>query len=192
MNQNSIKRPLGAGMFGAASSHGEQVYLNLTPLMDVMSNILFFLLTAFGASAIAVFSITVPVDSATHDVAQSVSPEQLSVTLKVAQAGLTVGCVGSVEAVQASQPSLHVCDDFIAKKGLQHDTAALTQRMLAIKAAFPKLRTLTVMPEDALKYKVLVQLLDATREGGTAAGQRQPLFSDVVLAHPEPEPSPHP
>ena len=45
------KHGLGGGLFGKESTASYEVYLNLTPLMDVMSNILFFLLAAFGASA---------------------------------------------------------------------------------------------------------------------------------------------
>src|ERR1051326_3540463 len=41
----------------------EPIHLNLTALMDILSNILFFLLASFGAAVISVVSASVPVSS---------------------------------------------------------------------------------------------------------------------------------
>ena len=51
---------IGAGLFGKDSGTVYEVYLNLTPLMDVMSNLLFFLLASFGATMVAIMPTTVP------------------------------------------------------------------------------------------------------------------------------------
>ena len=82
-------KPLGGGLFGKESALTMEVYLNLTPLMDVMSNILFFLLASFGASALAVLSTTVPVQS-TED--SSIASEEDKVTVTVVASVKSLSC----------------------------------------------------------------------------------------------------
>src|SRR3954447_17841821 len=83
------------GMFGNQSTTYD-VYLNLTPLMDVMSNILFFLLAAFGASAVAVLSVTVPVD-ASSDPSTDPPEDKVTVTMRADATGITLGCQDPVK-----------------------------------------------------------------------------------------------
>src|SRR5512137_1785092 len=68
------------GVFGKESGTSYEVYLNLTPLMDVMSNILFFLLAAFGATLIAVLPTTIPTRG---DPSENVAAEEKKVTITV-------------------------------------------------------------------------------------------------------------
>ena len=51
----------GANVFGEAPS--APVSLNLTALMDILSNLLFFLLAAFGATIVMAINAAVPVQS---------------------------------------------------------------------------------------------------------------------------------
>src|SRR6478735_8395429 len=89
------KRGFGGGLFGK-DSQSYDVYLNLTPLMDVMSNILFFLLAAFGASAVAILSVTVPVD-ASSDPSTDPPEDKVTVTMRADATGITIACSDPVK-----------------------------------------------------------------------------------------------
>lgn len=171
------KHGLGGGLFGKESTASYDVYLNLTPLMDVMSNILFFLLAAFGASAVAVFAVSVPID-ATSDAANTPLEDKVTVTLRADAAGLTLGCTDPVKGPDA----LRVCARTLPKRGNAYDLPALTQALKEIKGRFPGSEAIMVVPDDDLHYETVVQLLDAARDFKQADGRRLPLFPEVIMS----------
>jgi len=171
------KSGIGGGLFGRESSTTYDVYLNLTPLMDVMSNILFFLLAAFGASAVAVFAVSVPID-ATGDSSDAPPEDKVTVTLRADSAGLTLGCTDPVK----TPAELSVCAKTLPKRGGQYDTAGLTEALKEIKGRFPGSEAIMMVPDDTLPYETVVKLLDASRDIKGADGKRLPLFPDVILS----------
>ena len=170
------KQGLG-GLFGKDSQTTYDVYLNLTPLMDVMSNILFFLLASFGASAVAVFSATVPVD-ASGDPNPGPPDEKVTVTMRIDDAGLTLGCQGPSKLTD----ELRVCDKIIPKRGKDYDTAGLSDALKNIKSKFSGSNTIMVVPEDTLRYEIIVKVLDAARDIKSPDGKHLSLFPEVVLS----------
>src|SRR5687767_12649555 len=88
MSMGGHKKVLG-GMFGKESTN-YNVDLNVTPLMDVMSNILFFLLASFGATVVAILPTTVPVKSS--EISPQAPPEEdkVDVSLKADDKGLAI------------------------------------------------------------------------------------------------------
>lgn len=172
---------LGGGLFGKESAVFE-VSLNLTPLMDVMSNLLFFLLAAFGASVIAVLQTTVPVrseDESSIDTAM----DKVTVTLQVNRAGFTLNCEsGTIPEEQLNQYGAQ-----LAKRAGEYDNAALTAALKRIKDRFPASKTIVMVPDDDIRYQVLVKVMDAAREwGGGPAGQKRTLFPEVVMSGVDP------
>jgi biopolymer transport protein ExbD len=170
------KKGLG-GLFGKDSQTTYDVYLNLTPLMDVMSNILFFLLAAFGASAVAILSVTVPVD-ASSDASTDPPEDKVTVTMRADATGITLGCQDPVK----TPDELKVCDHRLPKRGTNYDTPGLVVALKDIKQRFPGSNTIMFVPDDDLHYETIVKILDAARDIKQPDGRRLPLYPDVVMS----------
>jgi biopolymer transport protein ExbD len=166
------------GLFGRESTASYEVYLNLTPLMDVMSNILFFLLAAFGASIIAVLPTTVPLRS--EDASSSLEAEEKKVTVTVhaGTEGLAVRC----ESASLTPEQLAPYGVRLPMKGKDYDLAGLTEALRRIKTEFPASKTLIVAPDDTLRYEVVIAILDATRSVRMPLGVKIDLFPSAVLS----------
>jgi biopolymer transport protein ExbD len=170
------KQGMGSGLFGKESGLNAEVYLNLTPLMDVMSNILFFLLATFGASVIAILPTTVPVRSDDSSVDSAL--DRVTVTLRADAEALTLSC----ESGTLTEEQLASYRARLAKRGGQYDHEALTAALKRIKERFPGSKTLVLVPDDDLLYEVLVKLMDASRETRLPQGGRMELFPEVVMS----------
>ena len=174
------KSVLGGGLFGKESAVFE-VSLNLTPLMDVMSNLLFFLLAAFGASVIAVLQTTVPVrseDESSIDTAM----DKVTVTLQVNAAGFTLNC----ESGTIPEEQLAPYGAQLAKRAGAYDNDALTVALKRIKERFPASKTIVMVPDDDIRYQVLVDIMDAARDWTGPGGQKRTLFHEVVMSGVDP------
>ena len=169
----------GSNPFGRDGNAVPDVYLNLTPLMDVMSNILFFLLAAFGASAVAVYSVTVPVDAAADaSPADKQQDTSVTVTLRADAGGISLGCTSPAKLPEA----LRSCTQRIAKRAGQHDLPAVGAALKGIKQHFPGANTIIAVPEPSMSYQAVVRLLDTTRIVRLADGTKLPLFADLILS----------
>jgi biopolymer transport protein ExbD len=168
----------GTNVFGEAPP--APVTLNLTALMDILSNLLFFLLAAFGATIVMAINATVPVQSADKsDVAEA----QRSVTAAVAvsKEGFDVAILQATLAPE----ELDKWKRRIPLKNGAHDTVALTTHLSAIKAEFPKSDTMILTPETGTDYEAMVRTMDAAREAEVKAGGQVhtvPLFPTVVIS----------
>lgn len=171
---------LGGGLFGKESAVYD-VYLNLTPLMDVMSNLLFFLLAAFGASVIAVLQTTVPVrseDESTVDTAM----DKVTVTLQVNGAGFTVGC----ESGTIPEEQLTPYGAQIAKRAGAYDNPALNAHLKRIKDRFPASKIMVMVPDDNINYQTIINIMDASRDWHGPGGQKRMLFPEIVMSGVDP------
>ena len=73
----------GGGGGEGSDDEAAPIDLNLTALMDILSNILFFLLASFGAAVISVVSASVPVASTGEsDIAKATDEVNMTVTIK--------------------------------------------------------------------------------------------------------------
>jgi len=156
------------------------VQLNLTALMDILSNLLFFLLAAFGATIVMVINGTVPVQSADES---SVADVKRAVTINVAlkKDGFSVSALGTA----FSQDELDKMGRTIPLRKGTHDFATLTSHLKGIKDQFPKSDTVILTPEPGLHYELLVRTMDAAREYETKEGlamRNVALFPTVVVS----------
>jgi biopolymer transport protein ExbD len=55
---------------------------------------------------------------------------------------------------------------FIAKKGEEYDMEQLKERLQQIKNKFPDSEDVVIQPEDAIKYDVVIKVMDRCRESG--------------------------
>jgi biopolymer transport protein ExbD len=156
------------------------VQLNLTALMDILSNLLFFLLAAFGATIVMVINGTVPVQSADESgVADTKRAVTVNVTLS--KDGFQVSALGTA----FTQDELDAMARTIPLRGKDHDFSTLTAHLRSIKQKFPKSDTVILTPEPGLKYEMLVRTMDAAREYEARQGvamQTVALFPTVVVS----------
>ena len=165
------------GLFGKESQAGMDVYLNLTSLMDVMSNILFFLLAAFGVSTIAILPTTVPVQTSDgNDIAEAT--DKVTVMLRVDKSGLNVTC----ESATIAHDILDGYGAKLPKKGAAYDHEGLTLTLKKVKEKYPASNTMILVPDEDLKYEVIVGVMDAAREVKKPNGKKMLMFPEVVLS----------
>jgi biopolymer transport protein ExbD len=156
------------------------VQLNLTALMDILSNLLFFLLATFGATIVMVINGTVPVQSAEDSDVSDVK-RAVTVSVSINKEGFQITALGTA----FSQEELDQMAHHIPLRGQAHDFAALTRELRTIKQHFPKSDTVILTPEPGLKYEVLVHTMDAAREYEAKQGKTMStvgLFPTVVVS----------
>jgi len=168
----------GANVFGETST--ASVHLNLTALMDILSNLLFFLLAAFGATIVMVINGTVPVQSSDESgVADTKRAVTMNVSLK--KDGISMAALGTA----FTQEELDGMAREIPLKGGKHDFGTMTTHLRGIKEKFPKSDTVILTPEPGVRYEMLVRAMDAAREYEVREGvamKMVALFPTVVVS----------
>lgn len=171
------KSPLGGGrsMFGGEGSGEVNVDLNLTPLMDVMSNILFFLLAAFGAAILSYINVSYPVQSDGEP--SPMKTDQVTVNLQITPTEYKINA--SNDEVPAEK--LAELRKTIPHKDGKHDFAALNRWLYEIKTKYPASETAIMVPDGTVVYDVMIRTMDAVREI-KLEGKRFRLFPKMVVA----------
>lgn len=132
--------------------------LNLTPMMDVFTVLVVFLLITAVFTSIAVMDLSVPTSAGG---AASIKPD-FAIEVIVRKAGLEIA---NGKAVEAAFP----------KKDGKYDLQKLSELLAALKAKYPEKEDATVLMEPKIEYDHLVQVMDAVR-GGDA-----PLFPTISI-----------
>jgi biopolymer transport protein ExbD len=149
------------------------VDLNLTALMDILSNLLFFLLASFGATIVMTINVSVPVQTeGKSDVAEGA--DAVTVNLKLTKETVEVSAAGEGHT-DAELAALHGIVPNVAGKP---DFPSVTERLAQIKKGFPKSDTAILTPDPGLPYEWIVRLMDAARETTAHAA----LFPTVVVS----------
>jgi len=174
---SSGKRIFGGGksLFGSEGSDEIMVDLNLTPLMDVMSNILFFLLAGFGAAIISFLAVSVPVQSD----APGAPPKTDSVTANIRIMPDEYRLTLSNEVVDREKLDAH--RKILPKRNGAYDNAAIAELLYKVKLDFPASDTLIIVPSEATTYDEIIKLMDGAREH-MVDGKRFRLLPKVVVA----------
>jgi biopolymer transport protein ExbD len=166
-----------SNVFGEPNAvHG--VDLNLTALMDILSNLLFFLLASFGATIVMSINGTVPVQSSESDVADK--KDQVTVNLNLTRDGVDIAAAGSAQ----SEEELSAFKRTIPARAGEPDYPAIARQLEAIKKAYPRSDTILLTPEAGVSYAQMIGVMDAAREIKDPAGGAQPskLFPTVVVS----------
>lgn len=163
----SAGSPFGRSPFGGArsvfgeASEGGTVDLNLTPLMDVMSNILFFLLASVGASIVALLPASVPTRSESA-VGAEANPKQLMVKLQITPAGYSA----TMENEKLPPAELSALRFALSKKGAEPWAMPyedLTAKLFELKKKYPASDTVVMLPDPTVPYQVIIRTMDAAR-----------------------------
>lgn len=143
--------------------------LNLTPMMDVFTVLVVFLLITAVFTSITIMELSVPTSAG----ASVASQPNFAIEVIVRKAGLEIANGRSVEAA-------------IPKKDDKYDLEKLSEVLRALKAQYPEKEDATVLMEPKVEYDHLVQVMDAVRvaevrEPGGAVVEKIALFPKISI-----------
>ncbi|MFH0902553.1 MAG: biopolymer transporter ExbD [Pseudomonadota bacterium] len=177
---SSSSSGFGGSVFGEAAT--PPVELNMTALMDILSNLLFFLLASFGTCVVMMIQATVPVQSKgksdVEDKAQAVT-----VMVNISKTGFDVSVTGAVQTPQELE-GLRRQIGASAASG-EHDLQALHSHLVTIKERYKDSKTLIIVPEPGIPYGLMIKTMDAAREHETVAGGKRwvtKLLPEIVVS----------
>jgi biopolymer transport protein ExbD len=143
--------------------------LNLTPMMDILTVLVVFLLITAVFMSITVQELSVPTASG----GAAAGRPNFAIEVIVRRAGLQVANGSSVEAS-------------IPKKGDSYDIELLSKVLARIKAQYPEKDDATVLMEPDIKYDHLIEVMDAVRSAdvrseGSDEVKKVGLFSKIAI-----------
>jgi biopolymer transport protein ExbD len=142
-------------------SHGDATGVDLTALMDILSNIIFFLMASFGAAVVAIVPGSVPTisEEGASDVAHET--DKVTLTMMVKRSGDVVVSVANndIEPEELAKYG----KTFAAIEG-RIDAKAINEYLWTIKGKFPKSKEAIINPEGRVNYGMIVEAMDASRE----------------------------
>ncbi len=143
--------------------------LNLTPMMDILTVLVVFLLITAVFMRITIMELSVPTAAGQAGVNQP----NFSIEVIVRDSGLQIANGSSVEAS-------------IPKKDGKYDIELLTKALVRIKAQYPEKEDATVLMEPKIEYDNLIQVMDAVREAvvraeGSAEVEKIALFPKISI-----------
>ncbi|MBK8481666.1 MAG: biopolymer transporter ExbD [Proteobacteria bacterium] len=168
------------GGFSGASDEEDEIYLNLTPMIDILTCLLFFLLISFGAVIIALINASVPVLS-DGDADPNASRAKVTMGLQITESGMVV----SASHDTMSEAELAGLRKTLPKRAGDYDYEGLHQHLLGVKKKYPNSSTIVITPAPAVLYEAVVKAMDASRdrEGGTKRRPlRVPVFPEAVVS----------
>ena len=152
--------------------------LNLTPIMNLIIILIPALLASAAFVQFAVINVSAP--QIGSGVAQQKPPEDekppLNLTIAVTQKGFTIAGTGAVLGGQEAGGD--AAGPTIPKTPAgEYDYKALTAKLSEIKDAFPDETKVILSADQDIKYEIIVNVMDASREN-----EGRLLFPDVVLS----------
>jgi biopolymer transport protein ExbD len=141
--------------------------LNLVPYLDIITNVIMFLLASVSMGAIlGNVNVSLPQRARPGQTVQAANKpeESLNLTVAITGTGFQVAATGGV------LPK-------IDKKGGAYDYAALTELLREVKKSEPNESKVILSANPDITYDVIIQVMDAMRGTGSEV-----LFPDVNLA----------
>jgi biopolymer transport protein ExbD len=145
--------------------------LNLVPLVDILTSIVFFSLLTYAGTALAAltsFDLTLP-------------PTVIEKPIDAAKLKNEKDVLNLLLAVRVTEDHIeieHSADGGYKKRIAGVDGASLDEfekEMVAIRAKYPQNRDVLVLPTDVMNYEVIVHILERlkqSRYSGIALGTR--------------------
>ena len=162
------------------SDEEHQGELNIIPYLDILMNlIIFMLLSMTGLATFGILNVTAP-NSNAGGPGDTPDKPPLLLTVAIGKAGFYVAATGGVLGGGPDQPAAQPGQGAptIAKKpDGTYDYDALTAKMQEIKGAFPNDSKVILAAEHDTEYENLIATMDAVRENKS----HQLLFPDVTL-----------
>ena len=142
--------------------------LNLTPMMDILTVLVVFLLITAVFMSITIEELSVPTAAGGEG-----GKANFAIEVIVRRTGLQIANGSSVEAA-------------IPKKDDKYDLELLSKILLRLKAQYPDKEDATVLMEPDIKYDSLIEIMDAVREAevrteGSEEVGRRDLFPKISI-----------
>ena len=142
--------------------------LNLTPMMDILTVLVVFLLITAVFMSITIEELSVPTAAGGAG-----GKPNFAIEVIVRRTGLQIANGSSVEAA-------------IPKKDDKYDLELLSKILLRLKAQYPDKEDATVLMEPDIKYDSLIEIMDAVREAevrteGSEEVGRRDLFPKISI-----------
>ncbi len=148
-------------MAGGGGGEGEAVDFDLTALMDILSNIIFFLMASFGAAVVSVLPASVPTISEAGDNDTERELDKVTVTMTLAPDGLvTISAANNDMLPEELAPYTKTVP---AKDGAMN-RQVVNDHLWLIKEKFRKSKNIIIVPSDEVTYESLITAMDASRE----------------------------
>ena len=149
--------------------------LNLVPYLDIVTNVIMFLMmTTSFAAALADINVSSPSISHGGDSSSDDQPKQsLNLTVQISDKGFTVAASGAVlyqNDVPGKVPT-------IPNIGNDYDYKSLSAKMKSIKENFRDETKVIINANPDIRYEILVNAMDAIRQDG-----KETYFPDVLLS----------
>ena len=136
--------------------------LNLTPMMDILTVLVVFLLITAVFTSITIMELSVPTNAGGAGVKPNFAIEVI-----VRKAGLEIANGSSVEAA-------------LPNKDNKYDIELLSKMLLRLKAQYPEKEDVTILIEPKIEYDHLIQIMDAVR-GAEVRAEGSKEVNKVVL-----------
>ena len=120
--------------------------LNLTPMMDILTVLVVFLLISAVFMSITIQELSVPTDAG-----GAAGRPNFAIEVIIRKAGLEIANGSSVQAA-------------IPKKDDKYDIELLSKMLLRLKDQYPEKEDATILMEPKIEYDYLIQVMDAVRE----------------------------
>lgn len=154
--------------------------LNIVPFLDIVMNILIFVLATVSVTFTATIETTPPAARGSG-VRPDVPTEALNLTVFIVNDGFSLKASGGNVAPGCQAPGAGIT---IPKKGGQYDYDALTECAARLKNASPDFRDETqayIAANPGTDYQTVVNVIDALR----TTPQGEPLFDNVNFKVPQ-------
>src|SRR5687768_16077394 len=145
----------------AGSGGDDATSPDLTALMDVLSNIIFFLMASFGAAVVAVLPASVPTISEGGD--NDTATEENKVTLTMKLSAIRDVSVSIANNQMLPEELTPFARSFAGKEG-KIDAKSVSEHLWSIKDKFRESKDVVIVPDDDVTYGLLVDAMDASRE----------------------------
>ena len=137
--------------------------LNLTPLMDIFTVLVVFLLITAVFTSITIMELSVPTSAG----GSASNTPNFAIEVIVRKAGLQIANGSSVEAS-------------IPKKDDHYDMELLSKILVRLKAQYPEKEDATILMEPDIKYDYLIEIMDAVR-GADVRAEGSEEVNKIVL-----------
>ena len=134
---------------------------DMTALMDVLSNIIFFLMASFGAAVVAIVPASVPTISEEGENDTATEDTKVTLTMKVAANGDVSVSIANNQMLPAELTPY--ARSFAGRNG-ELDAKAIGDHLWSIKEKFRESKDCILVPDDDVTYGLLVEAMDSARE----------------------------
>src|SRR5512143_1599073 len=143
--------------------------LNLTPMMDILTVLVVFLLITAVFMSITIEELSVPTTSG----GAAANMPNFAIEVIVRKTGLEIANGSSVEAA-------------IPKTDDKYDLELLSKILIRLKSQYPDKQDASVLMEPDIKYDHLIEIMDAVRSTvvkaeGSGESKKIDLFSKISI-----------